>query len=509
MLSYSIAVASIGLVHALLPTHWLPFVLMGRGQQWSLRQTVGVALLASIGHVAVTTAIGFLAAWVGIGLFHHFHEWSEMAYGLLLLLFGITYTAFNIGHLGHRHLAETGGVPDHVAVISVILMLSLSPCMALLPIFFAASPMGWGPLVFLAGVNALATVGGMILVTGLVYAGVMKIQLPWLQKYERRLVGGLIALLGLVVMFSGGDHSHEGLVTVLYSLFHIGEEFLYLLVETLPFFVVGTFGGAILLRFLRPETTNRFFGGSISGVVNAGVLGALLPGCATATIPLASGLRSQRVGVGTLAAFIMIAPLLSPLTLSLTYGMLGWKFALARLILPFLMCLPLGWTLNWMETRKFAGVARPSQVEAGCHSHGSCFELKPEDGIVRNTMAIARGLGGYFLLGLLIAAAAIALVPKDALSRLTQSAFWTYPLAAGVGMPFYVCEGEEVPLTRALLYMGVGVGPAFTFMLASVGTCIPTILMAPKLIGRVATWVYVVAWVVFAIMAGVLVSFVL
>ena len=58
-----------------------------------------------------------------------------------------------------------------------------------------------------------------------------------------------------------------------------------------------------------------------------------------------------------------------------------------------------------------------------------------------------------------------------------------YAVALAAGIPAYVCEGGEVPLTAALDTMGVGIRPAFTFMQASVGTCLPTLMMLPKLIG--------------------------
>ena len=67
-----------------------------------------------------------------------------------------------------------------------------------------------------------------------------------------------------------------------------------------------------------------------------------------------------------------------------------------------------------------------------------------------------------------------------------------------------MCDGGEIPLTRALLEMGVGPGPAFCFMLASVGTCLPTIAMATRIVGVAATVVYLVAWLILAVGGGVL-----
>lgn len=67
-----------------------------------------------------------------------------------------------------------------------------------------------------------------------------------------------------------------------------------------------------------------------------------------------------------------------------------------------------------------------------------------------------------------------------------------------------MCDGGEIPLAHALLDLGVGPGPAFCFLLASVGTCIPTIGMAFRVVGRTATLAYLGAWLVLAIGGGIL-----
>jgi uncharacterized membrane protein YraQ (UPF0718 family) len=95
-----------------------------------------------------------------------------------------------------------------------------------------------------------------------------------------------------------------------------------------------------------------------------------------------------------------------------------------------------------------------------------------------------------------------AFVPEQTVDQYMHGGLGAYVAAALAGIPLYVCEGAEVPLTFGLLKMGVGPGPAFTFMLGAVGTCIPTIAMAPRIIGIPATYLYVVAWLVLAIGAG-------
>lgn len=114
-------------------------------------------------------------------------------------------------------------------------------------------------------------------------------------------------------------------------------------------------------------------------------------------------------------------------------------------------------------------------------------------------------LGPPLLLGLAVAAVLMVLLPEDAIPRTIDGAgAFAFLIAALVGIPIYVCEGEEVALTYAALALGLPARTAFTFLLASVGTCVPTIIAAERLIGRRATALYVGAWLLFAIGAGVL-----
>ena len=59
---------SVAFVHAALPTHWLPFVLAGRGQGWSHSKTMADTALAGGGHVLFTVVLGVLVAWLGIAV---------------------------------------------------------------------------------------------------------------------------------------------------------------------------------------------------------------------------------------------------------------------------------------------------------------------------------------------------------------------------------------------------------------------------------------------------------
>jgi uncharacterized protein len=309
-----------------------------------------------------------------------------------------------------------------------------------------------------------------------------------------------------------------------------GSEFVTLTLEVLPFFVIGAVTGAALQAFVPTRWVERVFGGrGQRSLYAAGAAGAVLPGCACATMPMAAGLKSgSSARLGTVAAFIFVSPLLSPVTVALTWGMLGWRMTAARVAASLLGSVLLGLAVNRFEPWFRAGLGDRSPAAppvgaasccgpaagcapsnaAPCHSDALVGDPRTAPGERSRFWSALRGIlrsvTPYFLLGMLIAAGLSALLPEAAIPRFLggSSGVWAYLLAAVVGVPLYVCEGEEVPITYALLAGGLGAGPALTFLLGSVGTCVPTILMSRSVIGRRATTFYTAFWLVFVVAAG-------
>ncbi len=288
--------------------------------------------------------------------------------------------------------------------------------------------------------------------------------------------------------------------------YRIIHEFVSVTVTVIPYFILGTVLGALLDSCVKPSFAFRYLNKGISSVINAALLGAALPGCACATMPMADSLRRKGAGLGTVSAFIVVSPLLSPHTLILTYGMLGLKFAAARVVFSLSGAILLGLLLNDLEERKVRGFGFPSSAQTRCFPCSEDIEAR-RMGFWKNFLGvfanITMDLGKYFLLGMLIASLLTVFIPAGAIPRyIGSSGAFAYIAAALVGIPLYVCEGEEIPLTLALLKLGLGAGPSLTFLLGAVGTCVPTMMMAPKIIGKGATILYVTGWFGFAIVSG-------
>ena len=98
------------------------------------------------------------------------------------------------------------------------------------------------------------------------------------------------------------------------------NEFVQLTITVLPYFLIGVGSGAFIEAYVKTDTLIKYLNKGLGSVVNGSILGAILPGCACATIPMAEGLKSKGSNLGTVASFIMSSPLLAPQTL--IFGMM-------------------------------------------------------------------------------------------------------------------------------------------------------------------------------------------
>jgi nickel/cobalt exporter len=208
--------------HAALPTHWLPFVLAGRGQGWSRRKTLAVAALAGTGHVLFTIALGVLVAAFGVAVDRATGQVFPWIAAGVLAAFGFYYLSRQTlghghghAHAGHAHVhvadenllpAQAGdgypaqGRSDRAVILGLFAALTFSPCEAYLPVFVAGVRAGWTGFAFLSAVLALSTVAGMMLLTWLTLLGLERLPLARLSRYEHGVLGAVLLALAVAVV---------------------------------------------------------------------------------------------------------------------------------------------------------------------------------------------------------------------------------------------------------------------------------------------------------------------
>src|SRR5262249_20897098 len=82
------AIAAVGVLHTMVPDHWVPISLIARQRGWSKGETARASLLAGVGHVLSTLLIA-LAVWLaGVVFASRFGRVVDTASSIALMAFG-------------------------------------------------------------------------------------------------------------------------------------------------------------------------------------------------------------------------------------------------------------------------------------------------------------------------------------------------------------------------------------------------------------------------------------
>lgn len=192
-------------LHAVLPTHWLPFVLVGRGQGWTHRQTLGAAALSGLAHVVVTVLVGLALVAVGVEIDKRYNgALSAISAGILTLI-GL-YFLFT-RRKGAQAAHDQAEAPprryasDRAALWSLVAVLAFYPSEAFLPLYLKGAEHGWSAFVVLSLILLVATLGGMMLFTSLALAGASRLKLERWERYERVVLAIVLFALAAMMLF--------------------------------------------------------------------------------------------------------------------------------------------------------------------------------------------------------------------------------------------------------------------------------------------------------------------
>ncbi len=193
---------TVAFLHGALPTHWLPFVLVGRRQGWRAGKTLAITAAAGFGHAVMTMGLGLLLVASGLAAGKVIGKAFPLVAGGLLICLGLFYLIRHaLGGHGHSHGSRTEtALSDRGAVAGLMVVLTLSPCEAFLPIYLSGTRFGWAGFGLLSVVLVGAAVASMVGLTALSLAGVGALRMKAAERYEGAVMGAALCLLGLLVI---------------------------------------------------------------------------------------------------------------------------------------------------------------------------------------------------------------------------------------------------------------------------------------------------------------------
>jgi len=259
-------------------------------------------------------------------------------------------------------------------------------------------------------------------------------------------------------------------------------------------FVMG-----MINSYFTPERTRALLAGRSEGAANvmAAGLGIVTPFCSCSAVPLFIGFVQAGVPLGVTFSFLISAPMVNEVALTLLFAMFGWNVALLYLGLGLTVAIVAGWVIGRlkMEAHLEDWVRDMPHSNAAVGVDRLSLGERLDAGFASVREIVGR-VWPYILGGIAIGAVIHGYVPEDFMaSFMGKDAWWAVPLAVVIGVPMYTNAAGVIPIVQALLAKGAALGTVLAFMMSVIALSLPEMVILRKVLKLrlIATFVGVVA----------------
>ncbi len=264
-----------------------------------------------------------------------------------------------------------------------------------------------------------------------------------------------------------------------------------------PSLIFGLLIAGILHVFVKKDRISAHLGRpGFRSSMKAALIGVPLPLCSCGVLPAALGLRRDGASKGAVTSFLISTPQTGVDSIAVTWGVLGWPVALAKVIAAFLAGV-IGGTIADKTGNGFENEGKAT----GC--------TRVETGSIPSRVwnyffgTIFRDIYRWLALGIIVSALITTFLEPGQLSEYTVLGGPLGLLAAlAIGIPLYVCSIASVPIAAGLIYAGFPVGSALVFLMAGPATNAATMGAVRKSLGARVFLIYILTVIGVSLAAG-------
>jgi len=246
-------------------------------------------------------------------------------------------------------------------------------------------------------------------------------------------------------------------------------------------FVMG-----MINSYFTPERTRALLAGRTEGMANvmAASLGIVTPFCSCSAVPLFIGFVQAGVPLGVTFSFLISAPMVNEVALTLLFAMFGWKVALLYLGLGLSVAIISGWIIGRLKMEAYLEdwVREMPRTSAAFAAGGMSLGDRVDAGFA-SVREIVGKVWPYIFAGIAIGAGIHGYVPEDFMaSFMGREAWWSVPLAVIIGVPMYTNAAGVIPIVQALLAKGAALGTVLAFMMSVIALSLPEMVILRKVL---------------------------
>ena len=269
------------------------------------------------------------------------------------------------------------------------------------------------------------------------------------------------------------------------SILQMSTIFLSIIIEALPFVMLGCVISGALHVFLTPERVKKLLPkNKFLSICVGSVLGFFFPSCECGIVPIINQFVKKDVPVYTAFAFMVTAPIINPIVLFSTYIAFGnsLKFVFLRVLGSFLVAMVVGIWLAYLNKESILKEIR-SQEEVGHKEHK--HEIEKTSLFQKVWSVLTHGIeeffdtGRYLIIGSLLAASMQTYLPTGAILQLGHTKLLAIFVMLILAATLSLCSEADAFIGSSLLSL-FGSGPIVAFLVFGPMVDIKNLLMMKR-----------------------------
>ncbi|MGX7328041.1 permease [Enterococcus bulliens] len=299
------------------------------------------------------------------------------------------------------------------------------------------------------------------------------------------------------------------------SILQMGMIFLSIVIEALPFVLLGCLISGFLHVFLSAERVNKLLPkNKFLAIIVGSVLGVFFPSCECGIVPIVHQFLKKEVPTYTAFPFMLTAPIINPIVLFSTFIAFSnsWKFVLLRVTGSLLVALVVGIWLAYIYTKN--PLKESYQTTHTHHEHSLTNETCTHKPQVKKMQKISHmfehsideffDTGRYLIIGALIASGLQVYLPTSIILTLGSTKLFAILVMLALAVIMSLCSEADAFIGSSLLSL-FGVTPVIAFLVFGPMVDIKNLLMMKRyfgtkfivqLVSLIAIVVTIFAWVV-------------
>ncbi|MDQ7093778.1 permease [Desulfosporosinus sp. PR] len=237
---------------------------------------------------------------------------------------------------------------------------------------------------------------------------------------------------------------------------------LSIILQALPFILIGVLASSLIRLFVREEWIAKFApGNGLAGVVVGGLLGLFFPVCDCGVMPVARSLLRKGVSMQTTFAYLLTAPVINPLVILATALAFqwNWHFVALRVLGTFVVGAIIAFLVGNLFSPRDFGVTAGKNHHQEHHSQTQTIHE-----LFLHAVDEFFDIGGYLIISAFLAAAIQVWLPKGMLFQFVDNPYLAIGAMMILAISMSLCSEADAFVARVLANQ-FPLGSVFAFLL--------------------------------------------